>query len=79
MAGQEALEKKLALVETHQKEIHDTLSSMEGEAERLYREERNLLDDDSRCALDEGGPAVLDRAGGRAVALLGGQRAVWVC
>lgn len=49
MGGQEALEKRLALVETHQKEIHDTLVAMEGEAERLYREERGLLDDDSRC------------------------------
>lgn len=48
MAGQEALEKRLALVEAHQKEIHDTLGAMEGEAERLYREERPLLDDDAR-------------------------------
>ncbi len=48
MGGQAALGKKLALVETHQREIHDTLTAMEGEAERLYREERALLDDDSR-------------------------------
>lgn len=50
MAGQDALERKLSLVEMHQKGIHDTLVSMEGEAERLYKEERALLDDDARCA-----------------------------
>lgn len=38
------------MLETHQKGIHDALAGMEGEAERLYREERPLLDDDSRCA-----------------------------
>lgn len=48
MAGQDALERKLSLVEMHQKGIHDTLVSMEGEAERLYKEERALLDDDAR-------------------------------
>lgn len=37
------------MLETHQKGIHDALTGMEGEAERLYREERPLLDDDSRC------------------------------
>lgn len=63
MAGQESLEKKLALVETHQKEIHDTLVSMEGEAERLYREERALLDDDSRCGEPKGGGGLLMLAG----------------
>ena len=36
------------MLETHQKGIHDALVGMEGEAERLYREERPLLDDDSR-------------------------------
>ena len=36
------------MLETHQKGIHDALAGMEGEAERLYREERPLLDDDSR-------------------------------
>lgn len=36
------------MLETHQKGIHDALTGMEGEAERLYREERPLLDDDSR-------------------------------
>ena len=46
--GQESLEKKLQMLETHQKGIHDALVGMEGEAERLYREERPLLDDDSR-------------------------------
>lgn len=38
----------LQMLETHQKGIHDALTGMEGEAERLYREERPLLDDDSR-------------------------------
>ncbi|KAL4858789.1 Nuclear pore complex protein NUP62 [Chlorella vulgaris] len=36
------------MLETHQKGIHDALVGMEGEAERLYREEAPLLDDDSR-------------------------------
>jgi hypothetical protein len=38
------------MLETHQKGIHDALVGMEGEAERLYREEAPLLDDDSRWA-----------------------------
>jgi len=38
------------MLETHQKGIHDALVGMEGEAERLYREERPLLDDESRWA-----------------------------
>ncbi len=46
--GQESLERKLQMLETHQKGIHDALVGMEGEAERLYKEERPLLDDDSR-------------------------------
>ena len=50
LAGQESLEKKLQLLEMHQKGIHDALTGMETEAERLYREERALMDDDSRCA-----------------------------
>lgn len=36
-AGQEALEKKVGMLETHQKEIHDALLSMENEAARLYQ------------------------------------------
>jgi nuclear pore complex protein Nup62 len=36
------------MLETHQRGIHDALVGMEGEAERLYREERPLLDDESR-------------------------------
>ena len=36
-AGQEALEKKVGMLETHQKEIHDALMSMENEAARLYQ------------------------------------------
>lgn len=36
-AGQEALEKKVGMLETHQKEIHDALQSMENEAASLYQ------------------------------------------
>jgi len=46
-AGQEALERKLYLLETHQKEIHDALSSIEVEAERMCVAERGLLDADA--------------------------------
>lgn len=35
--GQETLEKKIALLEAHQKEIHDALVSMENHALRLYQ------------------------------------------
>lgn len=35
--GQEALEKKLGLLETHQKEVHDSLVSIESEAARMYQ------------------------------------------
>lgn len=36
-AGQEHLEKKLDILETHQNEIHNALLSMESEADQLYR------------------------------------------
>ena len=48
LAGQEALERRLAMLETHQRGIHDALIGMEGEAERLYREEVPLLDDEGK-------------------------------
>jgi hypothetical protein len=35
--GQEALEKKLSMLETHQKEIHSALTSIEGEADRIFK------------------------------------------
>jgi hypothetical protein len=35
--GQESLEKKVALLEAHQKEVHDSLVSMEGLALRMYQ------------------------------------------
>lgn len=35
--GQEALERKLGLLETHQKEVHDSLVSIEAEAARMYQ------------------------------------------
>ena len=34
--GQEALDKKLGMLETHQKDIHDALVGIENEASRLY-------------------------------------------
>jgi hypothetical protein len=37
LIGQEHLEKKLDILETHQNEIHNALLSMEGEADQLYR------------------------------------------
>ncbi len=36
-AGQNALERKLSMLETQQKEVHDALVGMEGEALRLYK------------------------------------------
>ena len=35
--GGEALEKKLGLLEAHQKEVHDSLVSIEAEADRMYQ------------------------------------------
>jgi len=46
-AGQDALERKLFMLETHQKEVHDALVSIEGEAERLLAPERGALDSDA--------------------------------
>eukprot|EP00887_Chlorella_sp_A99_P001142 scaffold14.g1142.t1 len=48
LKGQESLERKLQVLEMHQKGIHEALGGMEAEAERLYREEVPLLDDESR-------------------------------
>jgi nuclear pore complex protein Nup62 len=48
VAAQEALERRLSMLETHQRGIHEALTGMEGEAERLYREELPLLDDEGR-------------------------------
>ena len=42
--GQEALEKKLGLLETHQKEVHDSLVSIEAEAGRMYQVQIPLAD-----------------------------------
>lgn len=47
LGGQEALERRLQMLEAHQKGVHEALSGMETEAERLYREERSLADDDA--------------------------------
>lgn len=35
--GQESLEKKIALLEAHQKEVHDSLVSMENVALHMYQ------------------------------------------
>ncbi len=45
LAGQDALERRLQMVEAHQKGIHEALNGMSTEAERLYREEQGLADD----------------------------------
>lgn len=47
LAGQDALERRLQLLETHQKGIHEAISGMEAEAERLYLEEKPLADDEA--------------------------------
>ncbi len=36
-SSQAALEKKVGMLETHQREIHEALLSMENEAARLYQ------------------------------------------
>ena len=36
-SGQAALEKKVGMLETHQREIHEALLSIENEAARLYQ------------------------------------------
>lgn len=41
------MERKLALLETHQKEVHEALCSIEAEAEKLCALERPLLDADA--------------------------------
>ena len=45
LAGQDALERRLQMVEAHQKGIHEALNGMSTEAERLYKEEQGLADD----------------------------------
>ena len=47
LSGQDALERRLQMLEAHQKGIHDALSGMESEAERLYGDERPLADDEA--------------------------------
>ena len=42
-AGQEALDKKVGMLETHQREVHDALAAMEAEAQRLYQVGRVVL------------------------------------
>jgi len=47
VAGQDGLERRLQILEAHQKGVHDALVGMEAEAERMYREERPLGDDEA--------------------------------
>ncbi len=42
------MERKLQMLEAHQKGVHDTLAAMEPEAERLFREDRSVMDDDTK-------------------------------
>lgn len=44
------LERQLELIETHQDEVDKALQSMEGEAERIYKDERGLLLDDEAAS-----------------------------
>ncbi|KAJ8450091.1 hypothetical protein Cgig2_033285 [Carnegiea gigantea] len=44
------LERQLELIETHQQEVDKALESIEGEAERLYKDERGLLLDDEAAS-----------------------------
>lgn len=46
------LEQQLELIETHQQEVEKSLQSMEAEAERVYEDERGLLDDEAAFARD---------------------------
>ena len=48
--AQEALERRLAMLDSHQRGIHEALSGMEHEAARLAREESALQDDATRYA-----------------------------
>lgn len=52
--AQEALERKLAMLDTHQRGIHETLTGMEHEAARLAQEEAGLQDEGTRCEAWEG-------------------------
>ncbi|CAK7347822.1 unnamed protein product [Dovyalis caffra] len=44
------LERQLELIETHQQEVDKALQSMEQEAERIYKDERELLLDDEAAS-----------------------------
>lgn len=47
--GQQALERRVAMLETHQLEVHNALVTMENEAMRLHREEGGAPDEDARA------------------------------
>ena len=47
-ASQAALERRLGLVEAHQREVHTSLTGMEAAAARAYSDERGSLDDGGR-------------------------------
>lgn len=47
---QASLERQLELIETHQQEVDKALQSIEGEAERIYKDEHGLLLDDEAAS-----------------------------
>lgn len=47
---QASLERQLELIETHQQEVDKALQSIEGEAERIYKDEHRLLLDDEAAS-----------------------------
>lgn len=47
-AAQEAAERKLFMLECHQKEVHEALLTIEGEAERMVSSERHMMDADAQ-------------------------------
>lgn len=50
---QTTVERRLELIETHQKEVDKALQSMEEEAERIYKDEKGfILEDDAASARD---------------------------
>ncbi|KAG5538673.1 hypothetical protein RHGRI_019287 [Rhododendron griersonianum] len=47
---QSTVERQLELIETHQQEVDKALSSVEDEAQRIYKDERNVLLDDEAAS-----------------------------
>ncbi|GLJ19000.1 hypothetical protein SUGI_0339640 [Cryptomeria japonica] len=49
--SQHSLERQLELIETHQQEVEKALQSMEGQAERIYKEERPRIIEDQAASV----------------------------